>query len=299
MLDKFYGSIIGLAVGDALGAPIEFLARDQYVPITKMRSGGPFDLKSGQWTDDTSLALCMGISLIEQKKFDAEDIIKRFHQWFRSGYMSATGHCFDIGNTTKSALLRYEEIGELYSGSPDDPATNGSLMRLAPVPLFFHQNLELALKFSAMSSKITHAPIECMDATRALAFLIIKALKAKTVAEVLHYQKGDLELCPAIENIMLGSYRLKTRAEISAAGLATTCLEAALWSFYQTDNFNDGVLLAVNLGEDSDTTGAVFGQIAGAFYGINSIREDFINDLWNKEILMTMASNLYKSSHHE
>ncbi|MDD4974659.1 MAG: ADP-ribosylglycohydrolase family protein, partial [Bacteriovorax sp.] len=106
---KFLGSFLGLAVGDALGAPIEFEVRDSYKVVTEMREGGPFDLKTGQWTDDTSLALCIAMSLIEKKSFDAEDIIKRFHRWFREGYMSCTGHCFDIGNTTKASLLRYEQ----------------------------------------------------------------------------------------------------------------------------------------------------------------------------------------------
>lgn len=284
---------MGLAVGDALGSPIEFEERDSYLPITQMRAGGPFNLEAGQWTDDTSLAMCMGKSLIELGAFDAGDIIRRFHQWFRNGYMSATGHCFDIGNTTKAALLRYEETGALFSGSPDDPATNGSLMRLAPVPLFFYDDLGKTIFYSGESSRITHAPKECIDACLGLALLIHKALAGFSKEEVLHYQKDELNICPEIENILLGSYRNKSRDEISAKGLASTCLEAALWSFYQTDNFNDGVLLAVNLGEDSDTTGAVYGQLAGAFYGHKNIRSDFIEQLWDKELLVSLALDLF------
>ncbi|RPJ78142.1 MAG: ADP-ribosylglycohydrolase family protein [Alphaproteobacteria bacterium] len=296
-IDKFFGSIMGLAVGDALGAPVEFEARDTYAPITQMRAGGPFNLQLGQWTDDTSLALCIGMSLIEKGEFDAEDIINRFHQWFRNGYMSCTGHCFDIGNTTKAALLRFEETGALYSGSPDDPATNGSIMRLAPIPLFFQNDLEKALFYAGESSRITHAPKECIDACIALAFLIHRSIEGFTKEKVLSYVSGELNLCSEIENILLGSYKNKTRAEISAKGNASTCLEAALWAFYQTDNFNDGVLLAVNLGEDSDTTGAVYGQIAGAFYGYKMIRQDFIEQLWDKEMLLKMANDLYVVKH--
>lgn len=291
--DKFFGSIIGLAVGDALGAPIEFEARDSYLAITEMRAGGPFNLSPGQWTDDTSLALCMGMSLIEKGNFDAEDIIKRFQQWFRKGYLSATGHCFDIGNTTKAALLRFEENGLLFSGSIDDPASNGSMMRLAPIPLFFHQNLEQTLFYAGESSRITHAPKECVDACKALALFIHRALSASPKEKVLNYQKGELDICPAIEDILLGSYKEKSREQISAKGLATTCLESALWAFYHTDNFDDGVLLAVNLGEDSDTTGAVYGQLAGAFYGYKTIRQDFIDQLWDREMLHKMALDLY------
>lgn len=292
--EKFLGSLLGLAVGDALGAPIEFEIRDSYPPITRYREGGPFHLKSGQWTDDTSLAQCIGVSLIEKKSFDALDIIKRFHKWFREGYMSCTGHCFDIGNTTKAALMRFEENGELYSGSPNDPATNGSIMRLAPIPLFYYKNLEQSLFYAGESSRITHAPIECIDACRSLALFIHRALHGHTKEEILNFKKGDLSVCSSIEEILLGSYKNKSRHEISAKGLATTCLEAALWAFYHTDNFNEGVLLAVNLGEDSDTTGAVYGQLAGAHYGVNAIRSDFLNELWDKELIEKMALDLYK-----
>jgi ADP-ribosyl-[dinitrogen reductase] hydrolase len=294
--DKFTGSLIGLAVGDALGAPIEFEKRDTYSHITSYQSGGPFNLKKGQWTDDTSLALCLGQSLIEKKYFDASDIMKRFHSWWREGYMSCTGHCFDIGNTTKAALSRFEDNGEIFSGALTDPATNGSIMRLAPVPLFYFNDLEKTLFYSGESSRLTHAPVECIDACRALGLFLYRALNGYTKEKILSYEKGELpELSPAIEKVLNGSYKNKKRDEISAAGLAVSCLEAALWSFYHSDNFNDGVLLAVNLGEDSDTTGAVFGQLAGAFYGLAGIKKEFVEGLWENKLLEKMALDIY---HH-
>ena len=293
--EKFLGSLLGLAVGDALGAPIEFEVRDSYTPIINYRSGGPFNLKEGQWTDDTSLALCIGTSLLEKKAFNAEDIIKRFHKWFREGYMSCTGHCFDIGNTTKAALLRFEDNGNLFSGSPDDPATNGSIMRLAPVPLFYFRDLDKTLFFAGESSRITHSPVECIDACKALALFIHRALHGLTKCEILNYKKNELDINSKIEDVLLGSYKTKTRDQISAKGLAQTCLEAALWAFYHSDNFNDGVLLAANLGEDSDTTAAVFGQLAGAYYGVAAIRLDLLEGLWEKELINKIAADLYKS----
>ena len=207
--------------------------------------------------------------------------------------MSCTGHCFDIGNTTKKALLRFEEKGELYAGSEEDPATNGSIMRLVPINLFFHGDLEKCLFYAGESSRITHAPIQCIDACRSLAFLIEKALLSKSKEEILDYKNGELNLCPEIEAVMLGSYKEKSREEISAIGLAVTCLEAALWSFYHSSSFNEGVFLAVNLGEDSDTTGAVFGQLAGAFYGVEAIRQDFLDDLHDKKLLEKTALELF------
>lgn len=291
--NKFLGSFLGMAVGDALGAPVEFEVRDTYAPITEMRAGGPFNLKTGQWTDDTSLALCIAKSLIENNKFVPEDIIKKFHQWFRHGYMSCTGHCFDIGNTTKAALLRYESSGELFAGNINDPASNGSIMRLAPIPLFFHNDLANTILYASESSRLTHAPKSCVDACVALSFLIHRALNNCSKNELLDYQKGLLNIGTEIEDILLGSYKNKTREEISAKGMATTCLESALWAFYNSENFNDGVLLAVNLGEDSDTTGAVYGQLAGAFYGLEGIRPDFLENLWDREMLEKTILELY------
>lgn len=295
MRDRFLGCLLGLAVGDALGAPIEFEKRDTYQEITSYRSGGPFNLKAGQWTDDTSLALCLGYSLLEKKQFDAADIMKRFFSWWKEGYMSCTGHCFDIGNTTKAALARFEEKGALFSGAESDPATNGSIMRLGAVPLFYFDDLEKSLFFSRESSRLTHAPVACLDACRGLALFIHRALKGQSKQEILAYEKDMLpNLCPEIESVLLGSYKYKTREEISSAGLAHTCLEAALWAFYHSDNFDAGVFLAVNLGEDSDTTGAVFGQLAGAFYGIRGIRQDLLVNLWDKNLIEDLALKLYQ-----
>ncbi len=295
LIARMKGSLLGLAVGDALGAPIEFEKRDSYEHVIGYIAGGPFKLKAGQWTDDTSLALCLGLSLIERKDFDASDIMKRFHAWWREGYMSCTKHCFDIGNTTKAALSRFEEKGELFSGVPTDPASNGSLMRLAPIPLFFLRDVEKTIFYSGESSRLTHAPSPCIDACRALGLFIHRALKGGSKEQILFYEKGMLGgISAEIEQVLSGSYKTKKRDEISAAGLAHTCLEAALWAFYQTDNFSDGVLLAVNLGEDSDTTGAVYGQLAGAFYGLGAIRKDFIDGLFDRPLIETLAKNLYE-----
>lgn len=289
------GSLMGLAIGDALGAPIEFEKRDTYEKVTGFRSGGPFHLKAGQWTDDTSMALCLGYSLVEKKGFEPADIMKRFHSWWREGFMSCTGHCFDIGNTTKAALTRFEEKAEYFSGSPQDPATNGSIMRLAPVPLYFFNQEEKVLFFSGESSRLTHAPAACVDACRALGLFIHRALKGFSKEKLLDVDPSLLgPIAPEIAAVLAGSYRTKKREEISAEGLAHTCLEAALWAFYHTDTFNDGVLLAVNLGEDSDTTGAVFGQLAGAYYGIESIKEQWRENLWDQSLIKTLAQKLYE-----
>jgi ADP-ribosylglycohydrolase len=139
--DRYRGCLLGLAVGDALGTTLEFKPPGTFEPITDMMGGGPFGLLPGQWTDDTSMALCLAESLIACRGFDPVDQLTRYCRWYREGHLSSTGRCFDIGNTVRAAVERFGRTGEPYPG-PTDPrsAGNGSLMRLAPVPLFFAEH---------------------------------------------------------------------------------------------------------------------------------------------------------------
>lgn len=136
-IERAKGALLGLAVGDALGTTLEFKAKDSYTPLTDMVGGGPFMLEAGQWTDDTSMMLCLADSLIEMGGMDLRDQTERYIRWFRKGENSVTGHCFDIGMTVRDALARFEATGNPKSGSAsENSAGNGSLMRLAPVPVF-------------------------------------------------------------------------------------------------------------------------------------------------------------------
>ena len=154
LLSRFRGALIGLAVGDALGAPVEFCAPGTFEPVTTMRGGGSFGLQAGFWTDDTSMALCLAESLTETGGFDPADQMRRYCRWYRDGHLSSTGQCFDIGNTTAGALSRFEKTKEPYSGSDrKNTAGNGSLMRLAPVPLFYEADPVLAIRHAADSSR--------------------------------------------------------------------------------------------------------------------------------------------------
>jgi ADP-ribosyl-[dinitrogen reductase] hydrolase len=279
--DRFLGCLLGLAVGDALGAPVEFKVRGSFPPVEEMQAGGPFNLKKGQWTDDTSLALCLGTSLVEKKGFDPYDQVERYVKWFREGYMSCTGNCFDIGNTTKAALLRYEENKDIYAGAETDPATNGSLMRLAPIPLFYLNNFEETIKYAGLSSKVTHAPLNCIKACEDLARYIHRALLGKSKEEIFSDSPIDFK---------------KSYEEVSGKGDALLCLEGAMWCFYHSESFGEGAKMAVNLGDDTDTTAAVFGQVAGAFYGVNSIPAPWLNDLWDKPMIENLALDLFNSN---
>ena len=156
LIDRYRGALLGLAAGDALGTTVEFSRPGTFTPITDIVGGGPFKLEPGQWTDDTSMALCLAESLLERNGFDPVDQLQRYVRWFRQGHHSSTGTCFDIGNTVRDALSRFERTGEPWCGSTDShTAGNGSLKRLAPISLFLMRDPETAIARAADSSRTT------------------------------------------------------------------------------------------------------------------------------------------------
>src|SRR6202011_1134225 len=164
LCDRYRGALLGLAVGDALGTTLEFKAPGTFKPIADMIGGGPFGLQPGEWTDDTSMALCLAESLTEKRSFDPADQMDRYCHWWQEGYLSSTGTCFDIGVTVSRALASYHSRNP-FAGSVDpNTAGNGSLMRLAPVPLAFRANIERAIHNAAESSRTTHGAPTALDA---------------------------------------------------------------------------------------------------------------------------------------
>ncbi|PWH18720.1 MAG: ADP-ribosylglycohydrolase [Anaerolineae bacterium] len=299
MKKRFEGCLLGLACGDALGAAVEFQAPGSFPPLTDMVGGGPFQLAPGQWTDDTAMALCLAESLIQRGGFDARDQMQRYCRWRDEGLWSSTGSCFDIGYTTAAALRRFQQSGDPFAGSTD-PLTsgNGSLMRLAPIPMFYVQDLQKVSFYAGESSRTTHASREAVDACRLFAVMVALALRGESKHVILFetYQRhfADQALAPAIAEIAQGGYLRKKEADIQATGYVVHTLEAALWSFWQAENFRQAVLLAANLGYDADTTAAVCGQIAGAFYGVEKIPRSWLSCLARAEEIRQMAVQLYE-----
>ncbi len=269
---RFRGCLLGLAVGDAVGAAVEFQPRGTFPPLTGMAGGGPWSLAPGQWTDDTSMALCLAESLVTCRGFDPLDQMQRYVRWYKEGHWSAKGYCFDIGNTTRAALDRFRaqrgDAPNPFQGRTDPhTAGNGSIMRLAPVPMAFAGDRSAALEYAAASSRTTHAAPAALDGCRLLADLLLRALGGAEKEQVLlGTPASDIEH-PAVRALARGDYRKKDEGEIKGSGYVVESLEAALWCFDQTHSYRDAVLRAANLGDDADTTAAVAGQIAGAFYG--------------------------------
>ena len=293
---RFSGCLLGLACGDAVGTTVEFQGRGTFEPVTDMVGGGPFRLRPGEWTDDTSMALCLGESLLESRGFDPTDQMQRFCRWWKEGYWSSNGSCFDIGNTVRDALSRFLSTGESFAGSTHPrSAGNGSIMRLAPIPMFFYPDSEAAIRFAGESSRTTHGAAEAVDACRVLAAVLIEALGGSEKEEVLragHRLVEDKDLAPAIRAIAEGEYLDKESEAISASGYVVHSLEASLWCFARTASFEEAVLEAVNLGDDADTTAAITGQIAGAHYGLDGIPKSWLETLVMRDSIARMAAEL-------
>ncbi len=291
-LIRAQGCLVGLAVGDAVGTTLEFKPPGSFEPITDMVGGGPFQLRAGQWTDDTSMALCLGHSLVYRQGFHAEDQMNRYCNWWDHGYMSSTGHCFDIGNTVASALQKYRQDGNPFAGSVSpDSAGNGSLMRLAPIAIFYHGSEEL-LHYAGESSRTTHGAAECIDACRYFASLLSAAISgfSKNSLRELSYSAST----DSVSKLVSGEYLTKSVAEIKGSGYVIQSLKAALWCFYHSESFSEAILMAANLGDDADTTAAICGQLAGAYYCLDGIPESWKSELYMFDDLLSLATKLFE-----
>jgi ADP-ribosylglycohydrolase len=229
------------------------------------------------------MALALADS-ITSAGWDLNDQARRYVRWWRHGDYSVNGRCFDIGITTRSALSTFERLNDArHSGDSSERASgNGSIMRLAPVAIRYADrypgNLAQLAKFSAESSLPTHASPQCLSACRYLAIIECGLIHGIDRDEVLSPEWRPLSelraiepLHPSVDEVARGSFRRRNPPEIVGSGYVVKSLEAALWAFYAADSFEDAVLRAVNLGNDADTTGAVCGQIAGAFWGEEAI----------------------------
>ena len=312
--DAALGCLLGLAVGDALGTTLEFSVRDASLPLKSMVGGGPFNLSPGEWTDDTSMALCLAESLLACHRHDPIDQLSRYIRWRDRGENTVNGHCFDIGLTVNEALNRYQKTKNPYPGSNNErSAGNGSLMRLAPVVLFYCQSMfknavekrQNLLHMAALSSCTTHAEARTISACQVMALLIAKAIESRPEQnnlqviknEVLSLNQDELDalgvLPREITSIVQGSYRHKQRHEILSSGFVVDSLEAALWSFWHSHSFEEGALLAANLAGDADTIAAIYGQLAGAFYGVAAIPSKWLEQLAWREKIAALAIALY------
>lgn len=292
LIDRYRGCLLGLACGDAVGTTVEFMARGSFEPVTDMVGGGPFELQAGQWTDDTSMALCLATSLAERGGFDARDQMNRYVNWWQWGYLSATGECFDIGMTVASALQRYQRTQDPMAGSTEPhTAGNGSLMRLAPVALFFHPDTQAVLAHARLSSMTTHGATEAVECCEVLGEVLTRALAGLPREAALRCELAGATAAK-VRAIAAGEYLQCGASALRGSGYCVESLEAALWCFASTSSFEAAVLAAANLGDDADTTAAIAGQVAGAHYGVAGIPQRWLQRLWMRDEIAALADRL-------
>ncbi|RWO88608.1 ADP-ribosylglycohydrolase family protein [Mesorhizobium sp.] len=286
--DRAVGALLGLAVGDAIGAAIEFTDKPEFTLVEDMIGGGPHRLKPGQWTDDTAMALALAESLQADSMLDAGDLMHRFVGWWKSGTLSCTGTCFDIGITTRGALDRYLRTGDPYAGSEDPRASgNGGIMRLSPVAIRHWRNLETALDVARRQTRTTHGSPQTVAASILLTRLLAQAIEGHSLTEILTGPEAD---------VVEGGFRGLHRNQITGSGYVVESLQAALWAVNRTTDFRSAVLMAANLGDDADTTAAIAGQLAGAVYGASGIPEEWLTRLAWRNRLEFAADQLFKPS---
>jgi len=302
LLDRYQGCLIALAIGDALGSPLQFKPRDTYLHIDSYSSGGEFDTKKGEYSDDTAMALCLAESLLASKGFDAKNQLDYYVRWLQDGYMSTREEAFDIGMTVFDSLTHYIQTRNIITPiNQEEHSGNGSLMRLAPVVLYYADSMDSAVMYAAKSSMTTHASPIAIDACRYFSYILTRILHGaskselfsdKAVKSMFSYFK-EHPLHPEIEKIAKRSYIGKLRSDIKSSGYVVDTLEAALWAFYYADDFKTTMLDAVNLGDDADSVGAVTGQLAGAYYGFSNIDAHFLKELYNRELILEISEKLY------
>lgn len=254
---------------------MEFRSRQEENALTDMVGGGPFRLKPGEWTDDTSMALCLADSLLANHgKVVPRDLLSRWVNWWRWGHNSVTGDCFDIGNATANALAKFERTGSTVNNEAEHLQANGSIMRLAPV-VICATSADTAVTLALEQGKTTHGAEVPQDCCAKLATLLFDVIESGIIpASVLTYGRIS-------------------RDEVVSSGHAPATLSAAQWAIATTNSFERAVLAAANLGGDADTVAAVTGQLAGAVYGMAGIPPTWLQRLAWRDNIIQRASQLW------
>lgn len=297
------GIIFGHAIADALGVPVEFKSREylRKNPVTHMIGYGTYCQPKGTWSDDTSMTLCTLESITKNGDINLTDIMESFAKWRRFGYMTPSGDCFDIGNATCSAISNYLEGKSFpYGNNSEYSNGNGSLMRIIPVTLFHAFKKQSPVKYREdihNVSMLTHPHIRSVLACGIYDFVLYELIKNPSKESIKVGLDNAYSHYKCIEEIKTYTRLLKydfdklPENEIKSTGYVVDSLEAAIWCLMNTKSYEECVLKAVNLGEDTDTVGAIAGGLAGALYGYDAIPKEWLNTLIKKEMIEKMCED--------
>ena len=304
-MEKIKDGIIGFAIGDALGVPAEFKTREKLTicPITDMISSD--HVPAGTWSDDTSMTLATLHSIIEKGEIDTNDMADKFLKWFRNAEYTATNETFDIGRTTLQALAKYElklDYASNCGGSSEYDNGNGSLMRMLPIAYYiYYKNIndykEIYNIIKNVSS-ITHAHEISILGCYIYVNFALELLKNKNMINAyksikeLNYNFFNKESINKYIRILNGNIKNLSENEIESTGYVVNTLEAVMWLFLNSNDYNNTILKAINLGEDTDTIAAITGGLLGIYYGSSSIKESWKKQLKKYDYIIQLCNNL-------
>ncbi|WP_269233763.1 ADP-ribosylglycohydrolase family protein [Flavobacterium flavigenum] len=307
MKDKIKSGLLGLAIGDALGVPVEFQSRGylKQNPVSEMFGFGTHHQPAGTWSDDSSLAFCLAESLC--KDYDLNDIARNFVKWYSEELWTPHGKVFDIGIATRHAILNIAKghQPDLCGGFNEEDNGNGSLMRILPLVFYLQNEKDLNVIYQKVKevSSITHAHFRSVFACFIYVIYGLKILKDKdkfesykemqnTVSAFLEHKNFNPSEIQLFDRILKNDISKYNESEIHSSGYVLHSLEASLWCFLNSDSYEETVLKAVNLGEDTDTTGAIAGGLAGIYYGIENIPKKWIDELVKSNDIKNLAERL-------
>jgi ADP-ribosyl-[dinitrogen reductase] hydrolase len=332
LLDRFQGCLVGLAVGDALGAPVEFAThyeiQKRYGILQEMVGGGWLHLEPGQWTDDTAEALALAESYVSRRGFDGRDFIFRLLAWFQSNPPDVGNHTRHVLELIREFPTEWANAGKrVWHESGGTAAGNGSLMRCAPTAMFRYNNLEALIRESILASQATHFDPRCCEACVILNFLIAQCLHGRFSPEleeqarlfhhslremiVYHHHVGNydtrqlkqaavasleipyLEDRHAIERALAQLPRLK-RDDLRSSGYVVDIFQTALYLLFHSSSFYEGLVWAVNLGGDADTLGAVTGALLGARFGYSQIPAHWSEVTFKSQRIRDLAELMFQ-----
>lgn len=301
-MSKFINSIIGHAVGDAMGVPTEFCIREHLLkkPVTEMISSPKVGQPAGAWSDDTSMEICTIESFIEHGEFNYSDIMKKWVEWINEGKYTANGETFDVGRTCLSAIRQYTKgINPLDCGLKDEMSNgNGSLMRILPVALYSYSknlNQEEIIKLTNEISALTHAhdtsKLGCYIYVRFVILLLQGKTKEEAYEEIknLDYYMYDSKSVDKYKRILKNNIKEYKIDEIRSNGYIVDTLECSLWILMNAKNYKETIIASTNIGNDTDTVGAIAGSMAGIIYGIEGIPDSWLNKLLRKDYLIDLS----------
>lgn len=308
IIKQFQGSFYGFLVGDAMGVPVEFCDRESLInnPVIDMLGYGSYDVPKGSWSDDSSMTIATMDSIISKNKIDYKDMADKFLEWINNAKYSSVSYVFDIGTTTKKALQRYQGgLNPLESGLEGiNYNGNGSIMRMLPLAFYAKiKNLSESeiIDLACDASSITHrheiSCIGCYIYIRYVMFLLdgfdryISYEKIKKL-DYSAFKEENLKEYRRLLNTDFFNYPL---SEISSSGYVVHTLEASLWCIGNTDSFKEAIIGAINLGEDTDTIGAITGSLAGIIYGFEDIPKNWINNLQKKDYINWIYTSFIKT----